>query len=163
MHHKFEEPHYFAHFPINLKLYLHSDRNIYWNQEQSQRRNSLIALIECQLHGQETIWKYISVIIMFCRIIIMLKSGTSPNICSFSYLIGLRAISNPWITALLAEAAMNIAPSGCTLRNAGMNVVPFDDETPHLVWHSNLCWLISINRSVPRRTKNQEIVCWDKR
>ena len=98
---------------------------------------------------------------------IIMESGLSPKFCNYSYLIGLRAISNPWITALLAEAAMNIAPSGCTLRNDGMKVVPFDDEIPHLVWHSNLCWLISINRSVPGRKIKQksyvgmrDIVIW---
>ena len=76
------------------------------------------------------------------------------------YLIGLRAISNPCITALLAETAIKMAPSGWTLKKDGTKVVPLEDEIPHFVWHSSLCWMISINSNVPKIIKLENSRHW---
>ena len=63
-------------------------------------------------------------------------------------------MSNACSTALFAEMATKMAPSGCTLKNEGIKVIPFAADIPHFVWHSNLCWTISISSKVP--TINQD-------
>ena len=55
---------------------------------------------------------------------------------------------------------MKMAPSGWTLKKDGTKVVPLEAEIPHFVWHSSLCWMISINSNVPKIIKSENSRHW---